>query len=468
MYLLPFLWKGGGTFFISRLMISLFKKTLLLLTIALFGTACGSNTSTPDQENPTVVSTTPVSNATEVGIATEINVTYNEEVKLATSQHGITINGDVASAIATGRVLTLSYTLALGKKHTISIPRNVILDLSGNPASAYTFTFTTTMGASGFKSSSFDITSSLCTSNPSSQAIKVYNFLKENFGKKIISGAMANVNWNIEEAQWMNTNAGKYPALNCFDYIHHQYSPASWIDYSNTTVVENWWADNGLVAISWHWNVPKSQGSTEYGFYTTDTDFDISRATTAGTYENDVIKKDLASIAEHLTLLKNKNIPVIWRPLHEASGKWFWWGAGSAKDYVALWKYMFTFFEEKGLNNLIWVWTSETGDADWYPGDQYVDIIGRDKYPTSNYHSTQIADFNKIIALSGGKKLIALSECGSTPYATSMWTSGDMWSWYMPWYGDHTRADSPNGESFFKEMFACPIVITRDQMPSLK
>ena len=41
---------------------------------------------------------------------------------------------------------------------------------------------------------------------------------------------------------------------------------------------------------------------------------------------------------------------------------------------------MFDYFKAQGLNNLIWVWTSETGDADWYPGDQYVDIVGRDLY----------------------------------------------------------------------------------------
>ena len=86
-------------------------------------------------------------------------------------------------------------------------------------------------------------------------------------------------------------------------------------------------------------------------------------------------------MAGYLKLLHDANIPVIWRPLHEAAGGWFWWGK-NADSFKKLWIQMFDYFKAQGLNNLIWVWTSETGDADWYPGDAYVDIIGRDLYGT--------------------------------------------------------------------------------------
>ncbi|MFR5757995.1 MAG: glycosyl hydrolase [Bacteroides cellulosilyticus] len=58
----------------------------------------------------------------------------------------------------------------------------------------------------------------------------------------------------------------------------------------------------------------------------------------------------------------------------------FWWGSDGADTYKKLWRYMFNFFKEKGINNLIWVWTTQTKDVDFYPGDEYVDIIGRDIY----------------------------------------------------------------------------------------
>lgn len=57
-----------------------------------------------------------------------------------------------------------------------------------------------------------------------------------------------------------------------------------------------------------------------------------------------------------------------------------------AASYKRLWKLVYETFKQKGLNNLIWVWTSETNDRDWYPGDAYVDIIGRDVY-----HKTDVA-----------------------------------------------------------------------------
>ena len=120
----------------------------------------------------------------------------------------------------------------------------------------------------------------------------------------------------------------------------------------------------------------------------------------------------LAKIAGYLRLLHDANIPVIWRPLHEAAGGWFWWGK-NADSFKKLWVEMFDYFETQGLNNLIWVWTSETNDTDWYPGDEYVDIIGRDLYGNdaadcASQYQTLINDFgNKMITLSP----IPLSAC---------------------------------------------------------
>ena len=129
----------------------------------------------------------------------------------------------------------------------------------------------------------------------------------------------------------------------------------------------------------WHWNVPKSEGSSEMSFNMEGNSFNIDNAFTEGTWEYNVVNDDLAEVAGYLKLLKDANIPVIWRPLHEASGGWFWWGK-NADSFKKLWIKMVDYFKAQGLNNLIWVWTSETGDADWYPGDQYVDIVGRDLY----------------------------------------------------------------------------------------
>ena len=66
-------------------------------------------------------------------------------------------------------------------------------------------------------------------------------------------------------------------------------------------------------------------------FYTENTDFDCELALIEGTEENKALMEDLDLIAEELKKFKNENIPVLWRPLHEADGGWFWWGAKGVK-----------------------------------------------------------------------------------------------------------------------------------------
>ncbi|MFT3902649.1 MAG: glycosyl hydrolase [Niabella sp.] len=314
----------------------------------------------------------------------------------------------------------------------------------------------------------FNISPTLITPSPSKEAVSVYNFLKENFGKSVISGAMANYSTGLEEATWMNQSTGKWPALTGFDFINYT---RSWGTINFTELVSNsidWWNNNGLVTIMWHWRDPLK---TTDEFYTEGTNFDVSKITDVNSNEYKAMIADMDVIAGYLKQLKDNNVPVLWRPLHEASGKWFWWGAKGAAPCKELWKVMYKrLVEHHGLNNLIWVWTSDSApDATtWYPGDEYVDIIGMDIYPGENQHGSQYIAFDKVKEMFGGKKMIALSECGSIPSIDAMFEKGDTWSWFMPWNGDYTRADKHNGANFLKTVFADNKVITRDKMPGLK
>ena len=316
----------------------------------------------------------------------------------------------------------------------------------------------------------------LCTENASKEAIKVYTYLRNCWGKKTLSSAMANVAWNINEAIWVNRQTGKYPAIACFDYMNLPASPTGWIDYNKTAVVEKWWNDGGLVAACWHWNVPVTENSSEYKCMVNETDFDIVKALQAGTRENQIIKADLDELADYLWILKHKNIPVIWRPLHEAAGKWFWWGK-DPNSFKKLWKLVYDTFEKKGLNNLIWVWTSETNDANWYPGDAYVDIIGRD-----TYHRGDAADLEKdftTLKKAYPDKLIALSECGDVATIDKQLVAGAKWVWFMTWYdyevtkdttapafnsGIHQHAD----KAWWSNAFDQASILSRGELPSFK
>jgi len=322
--------------------------------------------------------------------------------------------------------------------------------------------------ASTGSGTTFNIDANPVTPGASSQAVNLYNYLKSNFLTNVISGTMANYSTNITEATWVHTATGKWPALTCFDFIDHTIRNSSTILYEAPfNLGKTWWDNNGIVALMWHWRDPLNKSGA---FYTTGTSFDVSKINEPGSDEYKAMVNDIDTIAVYLKEFKDANIPVIWRPLHESAGGWFWWGAKGPAPCKALYQLMYDrLVNHWGLNNLIWVWTTNTNsDAlDWYPGDNYVDIIGMDIYPGDNQHSSQYFEFNKVKDIFAGKKIITLSECGSVPDPLQMKTYGDMWSWFMPWNGDYTESSTNNGSAWWNTFFGYSYVITRDKMPNL-
>lgn len=205
--------------------------------------------------------------------------------------------------------------------------------------------------------------------------------------------------------------------------------------------------------------------------YPEGTTFDAANALTEGTWENQVWKDDMQTLTEYLTLLKNANIPVLWRPFHEASGKWFWWGK-DADSFKKLWIAMFNELKAAGLDNLIWVWTSCGNDNDWYPGDAYVDIVARDLYGEDDAKcATEYAD----LSATYGNKIVTLGECGYSTYTNSQiatvskqWNAGAKWSWFMVWYNDESSQTYHSTQEWWQDAMSQPNIITRDQVPSLK
>ena len=205
--------------------------------------------------------------------------------------------------------------------------------------------------------------------------------------------------------------------------------------------------------------------------YPEGTTFDAANALTEGTWENQVWKDDMQTLTEYLTLLKNANIPVLWRPFHEASGKWFWWGK-DADSFKKLWIAMFNELKAAGLDNLIWVWTSCGNDNDWYPGDAYVDIVARDLYGEDDAKcATEYAD----LSATYGNKIVTLGECVYSTYTNSQiatvskqWNAGAKWSWFMVWYNDESSQTYHSTQEWWQDAMSQPNIITRDQVPSLK
>jgi len=320
---------------------------------------------------------------------------------------------------------------------------------------------------------------------------RLYKYLKLNYGTKTISSVIADVNWNHKEADKIFKATGKYPAMNCYDFIHIYVPNNNWINYNDITPVTEWADAGGLVSLMWHFNVPKTEstvpGTDGSGVTCTpsETTFKASNALKNGTWENKWFYQEMDKVVAVLEKLQDAGIVAVWRPFHEAAGNaelksgaswgksWFWWGYDGAETYKKLWQTMFDYFQSKGIHNLIWEWTTQNynldantynNDAAWYPGDKYVDIIGRDLYGTTT--AQQVQEFNEIQARYPSK-LVALAECGidanngnkATADVDEAWNAGAKWSYFMPWYGG-----SMPSNDWWKAAFNSKNVITRDQV----
>ena len=431
---------------------------------------------------PSVVSTSITNGATGVSVNKDtIQITFDRKV-FVVYKDSFKLNGvSAVSATADGKVISVVLpALAKGTTYSFRVGKYAVKTDSATVGAVFTtpyiMSFTTEV-----PTISDSVETSLVTTNPTTQVVKLYNYLKECYGSKMLSATMANVNWNTTEADWVYTNTGKYPAINCFDFIHIPYSPANWINYNNTQVVEDWWNNGGIVACMWHWLMLANDDTSysyEPGTGSTQTSFDVSKISDTSSDEYKKVMQNIDTIANQLLVLQNKGIPVIWRPLHEAAGNtntytngtaWFWWGAKGPTAFKALWKLMFNEFNAKGVRNLIWVWTSECNDSDWYPGDNYVDIIGCDDYSTGDQlHGSRLSSFNKLKTIVNGNKIITMSECSGIPNPTTTFSDGATWSWFMPWYGDYTESSSYNGASYWKTAMSSSNVITRGDLPSFK
>lgn len=481
------------------------KKTLytLVSVFAAFAfTACDDDHN-PDWSEPApfdvrLESTSLADGATVAPDSAVIDFTYSAEVALNTAVD-LTLNGEPipnrteAVSIVDGKTVRIKLkNLTPLTDYTVALPERAVAGVGSMTfAPATQLSFRTSEG----KTVVTDF-GALVNPNATAQAVKVYNFLVENHGKKILSGAMANVNNNNDFASWIKAKTGKDVAITCYDFIHLAQSGESWIDYNDLTAAETQWAAKGLVGYMWHWNVPTDEQAwrdkdfSRYGYNVpgasdNPTDFDIEEALKEGTWQHEVIIEDIDKVAAVMLKLQEKGIPVIWRPLHEAAGDyeyknpWFWWGAKGGEATKSLWKLMYDrLVNFHGCNNLIWVWTAqykqgyEAQMAQDYPGNDFVDVVGTDIYADSD--ASQVAAYKALQAMTGGKKLVTISETGLVQNPDLCMADKAYWSWFNIWYTYDIHKSGADVDGFgntaesLKAVLGSPNVINRDQMPSLK
>lgn len=445
---------------------------MLLASLSIISCGGGSDsepvpTPTPTVSAPTVVTTLPANDATDVSIGVvNVTVTYDKDIisssdsNLQPTVTGGTLSG---SASVSGKDLTFSVNCPdYETTVTITIPQGLV-GVTGALAEEYVLRFTT---AKKPETPTGNISSKPLTTNEA--AVKLYSYFYKFYGQKVISSVMANVNWNNDLAEKVNALTGEYPAMNCYDFIHI-YVPSGngWINYEDITPVTDWVKAGGIVQLMWHFNVPLSETTevkTDGSGVTcspSETTFKASQALIEGTWENKWFYDQMDKVITVLLKLQEAGIAATWRPFHESAGNatakqqaswtkaWFWWGYDGADTFKKMWIAMFDYFKQNGVENLIWIWTTQNyngdssaynQDTDWYPGDAYCDMVARDLY---GYNATKNAqEFNEIQA-TYPTKMVVLGECGWNSNNTTgnpqgdiieCWNAGAKWGHFMVWY----------------------------------
>jgi len=431
--------------------------------------SCGGD-GQPEQSSepaPKLVSTSPQDGASGLkGTTLSVVLTMDQKVRVtAANALRITVSGDasVSSVTAYNTDVTIEVIgLGSGGTYTLTVPAGVIEGYkSGQEPAAQVslgFTMEQVEPDNPFDKSGVGPLSNASASAP---ARALYAYLLENYGSRTLSGAMGGTAWETTYTDMISNQTGLYPAIVGFDYIFNNWEDRTkeWStrpDYKDITPVRKAWETHNIVQIGWHWCVPEttedkfdtSGGKRYIDSYSYNTKaFGVKDALTEGTWQNAELRKQVKQVAGYLTLLRDAGIPVLWRPLHEAAGDytwgaWFWWGYDGAEACKELWRFLYhEFTVTYGLDNLIWVWTVQTTDSGrladvsslrkWYPGDEYVDIVGADLYKDKG--TTQSDAFKLVHSSVAGRKMVVLSEFGNLLDIDGYFSEGAPWGYFMNW-----------------------------------
>ncbi|MDQ2076404.1 glycosyl hydrolase [Marinimicrobium sp. ABcell2] len=331
------------------------------------------------------------------------------------------------------------------------------------------------------------ISEDLVNPNADEVTLGVYRYLRSVFGTQILSGQQ-DLTWDdsIDMFQRVVNDTGLAPAIMGYDFMNYTGNVDAGSGLMQTEEAIEHWERGGLVTFCWHWRDPSD---ATYEFYTDLNDFFIPMDgdeldTSSETFAQ--IEADVDVIAQELLTLQEAGVPVLWRPLHEASGGWFWWGADGRPDatspaqaQIALWQYLYErLTHHYELNNLIWVWNGQA--ANWYPGDDYVDIIGEDLYGTAQDYSSKVNQFMSALNYPDSTdKMVAITENGTIPDPDLMAEDGAWWLYFVTWNDGNSEEGVTNSNNFWTgeyynendhkiHVYHHELVITLDQLPDFR
>lgn len=273
------------------------------------------------------------------------------------------------------------------------------------------------------------------------ETVHLYDNLGELAGKGYMFGHQDDlaygVGWKYEAGRSdVKESAGDYPAMYGWELGHLEIDSSANLDSvpfdRMKQMIREGYDRGGVITISWHATSPFGYPNGAW-----DTTHGTVASINPGGAKHTLYRQWLDKLASFFSSLKGSQgepIPVLFRPFHEHTGNWFWWGRNACSDeeYKTLWRFTFNYLQgEKNIHNLLWVYNtagnfeSAQDFLQRYPGDDLVDIISFDAYQHGDPQTDKSFEenTNRRLEMIGAlakerNKLFALAETGyeAVPY----------------------------------------------------
>lgn len=340
-----------------------------------------------------------------------------------------------------------------------------------------------TAAATPVTEDTYKVESTLVNPNADENTKRLYKFLCDIYGKYSLAGQYADEGRASSEYEKITAKTGKTFAVLGLDMGNYSLGSKAHGAESKTVEYAYDWYKNagGIVQLCWHWTTPEdyavNAGDQPWysSFYKEGSKLDLDKIMNG---EDDaayqLLMDDIDNMASELARLRDAGVPVLWRPLHEAAGGWFWWGNCEPESYKKLWNVMYDkMTNEHNLTNLIWVWNGQ--DPAWYPGDETVDINGWDIYAGNHVDSSQSGRFDDMATNYGTKtKLIALTENGCVMDPDKVFNDNARWLFWGTWSDPFTMKlgvvinDEYTTVELLTKAYNHERVLTLEELPDLQ
>lgn len=243
------------------------------------------------------------------------------------------------------------------------------------------------------------------------------------------------IGWEGDEGRSdVKSVCGDYPAVMSFDIGRIELGRDKSLDKISFDKIRkeiiNQYHRGGMSTISWHLDNPVTGGDS----------WDVSDTTVVASVLPGGVNHEkflgwldiVATFMHSLQTEEGVKIPILFRPWHEHTGSWFWWGQKlcTAQQYKALWRLTYDRLNEKKVNNLLYAYSPGSEPRtpaeylERYPGDDIIDLIGVDCYQfDQQVYIEQMNHSLRIVAevAQTHNKAMAVTETGYETIPDPVW-----------------------------------------------